>query len=319
VIPLHLLTGFLGAGKTTVLARLLQAPLGERIAVLVNEAGELALDHHLLEQVTDDVVALPSGCLCCTIRGELHLALERVLALAPARIVLETTGLADPAPILHLLATDPQLSRSVRIAGVIAVLDVERAERLLATHAEVRRQLQLADRVLLTRLDRAPQRQAEVRALVAALAPGAEVRHATHGAADPRWLLDEAPLPRLGDVDQVRLWLHHGDGGPTFRTHVVQRAQPAAVDLVQLWLRLVTQLDGDRLLRIKGLVECAATGDVFVLQSAGHAVSPPRRLGRQAGPLRGVQLVLIERDLSDTVVAQLLATLDGALAGTPLR
>ncbi len=315
MIPLHLLTGFLGVGKTTLLSYLLQEPRGERTAVLVNEVGELALDHHLLERIDDDVVALPSGCICCTLRGELFAAIERVIALRPARIVLETTGLADPAPILHALATDPRLSRELMLAGVVTVVDVERAEELFGEHPEVRRQLELADRVVLTKADRAPQRLAGVRELVATAAPGCEVRVAEHGRVDLDWLLTAAPLAGLRDGTAVRLWLHHGEAGQACRTHAVQRAEPAQIELVQLWLRIVTQFDGHHLLRIKGLVECAASGDVFALHSAGHAVSPPRRLGRRPPAMRGVQMVVIERGLCDVVVGQLLTTLDDALAG----
>ncbi|MBL8729004.1 MAG: GTP-binding protein [Planctomycetes bacterium] len=319
MIPLHVLTGFLGAGKTTLLARLLQEPAAERTAVLVNEIGDLALDHHLLERIDDDVVALPSGCICCTMRGEMHAALERVLALCPARIVLETTGLADPAPILHALAIDARLRPAIRVASVVTVVDVERAEELLAEHDEVRRQLELADRVVLTKVDRAPQRLAAVRALVAAAAPGCELREAVDGCVDVAWLLTGPRLARLDDAASVRLWLHHGESGSGVRTHAVQRTAPAQVELVHLWQRLVTQLDGHRLLRSKALVECAASGDVFALQSAGHAVSPPRRLAHRPPAVRGVQMVLIERGLGDAAVRQLLATLDEALRGTRRR
>lgn len=321
MIPLHVLTGFLGVGKTTLLSHLLQEPRGERIAVLVNEVGELAIDHHLLERIDDDVVALPSGCICCTMRGAMFEALERVLALRPTRIVLETTGLADPAPILHALTIDPRLSSQLVVGGVIAVVDVERAGELLDAHEEVRRQLEFADRVVLTKGDRAPQRLAAAHELVAAAAPGCEVAEAVHGRIDPGWLLADAPLGRLRDAGAGRMWLHHAPSGSgpqpgSFRTHGVQVAAPASVELVQLWLRLVTQFDGDRLLRIKGLVQCQDRGDVWTVQSAGHAVSPPRRLGRVPVGVRGVQIVLIERGLADTTRQQVTAALHQALAGT---
>ena len=153
MIPLHVLTGFLGAGKTTLLSALLQDPSGERIAVLVNEVGDLAIDHHLLERIDEDILALPSGCICCTMKSEMAEAIERVLARGPTRIVLETTGLADPAPILHGLTTDPRLTRALTIAGVIAVADAARIDGLLDTHPEVRRQLDMADRIVLTKGD----------------------------------------------------------------------------------------------------------------------------------------------------------------------
>jgi G3E family GTPase len=319
VIPLHVLTGFLGVGKTTLLSALLQDPRGERIAVLVNEVGELSIDHHLLERIEDDISVLPSGCICCTIQSELGLALERVLAHKPTRIVLETSGLADPAPILHGRATDPRLSAQLSIAGVIAVVDVARIDNLLQTQPEVRRQLAMADRVVLSKADLAPLRLAEARAHAQAAAPGCEVRVASQGVIDTQWLLSGAPLARMLDPGVAQVWLHHGADGAAYRSHTVQLPQPAKIELVQLWLRLVTQLDGARLLRIKGLVECAQSGDIFAVQSAEHALSPPRRLQRAPTGVRGVQMVLIERGLPDEVLAQVLATLREAVDATPAR
>lgn len=329
-LPLHVLTGFLGSGKTTVLAELLRRPGGRRIAVLVNEVGDLALDAYLLppgrvERVDEDVLALASGCICCSLRGELYEAIERVARMEPDRIVLETSGLADPAPVLHGLATDPHLACVARTAGVIAVVDALRAESLLAEQPEVRRQLELADRVVLTKADLAPQRVDGVLALLRAAAPGCEVRGAAHGRVDPTWLLEAPPLGRLRDVSDARAWLHHGghvaataSGEPPFVAHAFETEAAGDVEALALWLRLVTQLDGPRLLRIKLLVTCSATGDAVVLQSAGRAVSPPRRLARPPEGWQGVRGVVIERGLGVDAARQLLASLDEA-AGATLR
>jgi G3E family GTPase len=326
MIPLHILTGFLGTGKTTLLARLLREPGGERIAVLVNEAGEIALDHHLMEAVDEDVLALPSGCVCCVVREDLYRALERVVALRPDRIVLETTGLADPAPILHGLASDPRLARAVRIAGVVAAADASRVVELLATQPEVPRQLELADRVALTKGDLAPARVAGALAALASAAPGCDVRAAPHGAVERAWLLAEEPLGRVRELADARAWLHHAPPGAAgaagtagapgvapYRTHSVATDAPARIELLELWLRLVTQIDGPRLLRIKALVECAESGEVHVLQSAQHAVSPPRRLARRPRGFGGAQVVVIERGLGEATTRALLASLRDAL------
>ncbi len=324
MIPLHVLTGFLGVGKTTLLSALLQDPRGERIAVLVNEVGDLALDHHLMERIDEDVIALPSGCVCCTIRSELAEALERVLALQPTRIVLETTGLADPAPILHALCTDLRLANSLVIAGVIAVVDAARIETLIDAQPEVRRQLELADRVVLTKGDLVPERVSGARALLAEVAPGCEVRAALDGRVDPTWLLASAPLDGIQGRSEAHAWLHHGDhdhasDAEPFRTHAVQLPEPARIELIQLWLRLVTQWDGRNLLRIKGLVECVDTGDLFVIQSAEHALSPPRRLAHRPAGVRGVQMVVIERGMQAETMQRVLTTLREAAAATPAR
>ncbi|MBL8858376.1 MAG: GTP-binding protein [Planctomycetes bacterium] len=317
MIALHVLTGFLGSGKTTLLSALLQDPKGERIAVLVNEVGELALDHHLLERIDEDILALPSGCICCTMRSELSEAVERILALKPDRIVIETTGLADPAPILHGLTSDPRFADLMHVAGVIAVVDASRIETLIDAHPEVRRQLDLADRIVLTKGDLVPDRVPLARDTLAVAAPGCAVREADSGRIDSGWLFAPAPLERIRDSGTAHAWLHHTHGESSFRTHSVQLPAAARIDLIQLWLRLVTQLDGHRLLRIKGLVECSETGDMFVLQSAEHALSPPRKLARVPAGVRGVQMVLIERGMPTEAMSQVIAALREAVSATP--
>jgi G3E family GTPase len=318
VVPLHIVTGFLGAGKTTVLSELLRKAGGQKIAVLVNEIGELSLDHHLLETVEDGVLALPSGCICCALRGELAESIDKVLALRPDRIVLETTGVADPAPLLHTLAADPRLAATVRIAGVVTVVDAPRLEELLDSQPEVRRQIDLADRLVLTKGDVAPQRVAGARALLQQAAPGREVREAANGAVDPAWLLAETTLDRVADAAQASFWLHHGADGASCRSHSVSLPDAARVDLVELWLRLVVQFDGDRMLRVKALVEDTVSGDVFAVQSAGRSVHPPRRLGQRPAGVSGVQVVLIERGLADEVLQRAFDALRAAVDEAPL-
>lgn len=302
-IDLHLLTGFLGAGKTTVLASALEQARNERWAVLVNELGEIAVDHWLLEHVGDDVLRLAAGCACCSIRDELYETLRRVAARGPTRIIVETTGLADPAPILHGLASDRLLRQLVRPRGVIAVVDAQRAEDLLASQPEVRRQLELADRIVLTKTDLAPaQRVAGIIELLSLAAPGCEIRAAEGGRVDPAWLFAAPALARIDEASGVGDWLHHhahDDGDGHYETHELALAGSADVDVMLSWLRLVTQIDGDKLLRIKCLVE-NADGEVFALQSAGRSVSPPRKLGRRIEGV-GVRLALIERGLGSSI------------------
>ena len=321
-VPLHLITGFLGSGKTTLLRSLLAIGT-ERIAVLVNEVGELALDHHLLERIDDDVFALPGGCLCCAVRDELHAALDRIIALAPARIVLEASGIADPAPLLHRIGADVALANRLRLAGVIAVVDCLRAEQLVSVHPEVRRQLDFADRIVLTKTDLAPERVDGLRAWLEAEAPGREVRVFPEGQVDPAWLLASPGFAR-GTVHDARDWLHDARAAPyrtddaaaahlPFTTHAVHRSEPVDIDALQLWLRLVGQLDGDRMLRVKMLARCAKTGAGFVLQSAGRSMSPPQRLGAPPSALTGAEVVIVERGMEPGVRSRLLASLDGAL------
>ncbi|QDV09156.1 putative GTP-binding protein YjiA [Planctomycetes bacterium Poly30] len=315
-----MLTGFLGSGKTTILSALLRNPGGERLAVLVNEVGELALDHWLIEKVDEDVLTLASGCVCCSLRGELYGALERVAALEPTRIVVETTGLADPAPILHGLTTDARLRELVRPAGVVAVVDALRAEDLLATQPEVLAQLEAADRVVLTKADLAPQRVDDALALVRGAAPGCEIRFVEEALGDPKWIFSAPPLAKLLDGDQARRWLGHGTlsvhgHAEPFRTHSFESEHAVDLPILELWLRLVTQLDGPRLLRIKGLVEDRASGAMFALQAAGRSITPARRLERPPAGVRGVHMVVIERGMGEAPAARLMESLGAAVGG----
>ena len=308
-VPLHVLTGFLGSGKTTLLAELLRTPprtdgRPERLAVLVNETGALPLDAHLLERP-----------LLETVDDEV-LALARLAARAPDRILIETTGLADPAPLLHGLAEDRGLAGRVAPAGVITVVDALRAEDLHATQPEFRRQLEFADRVVLTKGDLAGARLAEVRTWLGEVAPGCDVAEARDGRVDFDWLLHAPPLARLADAADAARWLHPADTGPDAAAHAWQHDAPVDIAALQLWLGLVTQLDGPRLLRFKALAR-GLDGDVFALQSAGRSVSPPRRLTRPPHDLTGVQAVLIERGLGAPATAGLLASLAEAAAARP--
>jgi G3E family GTPase len=202
----------------------------------------------------------------------------------------------------------------VRPAGVVAAVDALRIEDLLASQPEVRRQLEFADRVVLTKSDLAPQRVADALRFVEEAAPGCEVRAAEHGRIDSRWLFAAPPLARVIDAPGAHRWLHHhaSDAGPTFRSHAIELEAAADVQALELWLRLVTQLDGPRLLRIKGLVEDRASGDLFALQAAGRSVSPARRLARTPDGPRGVRFVIVERGFGAAPLERLLASLDQA-------
>ncbi|MFD2183406.1 CobW family GTP-binding protein [Rhodoplanes azumiensis] len=181
MLPVHVLTGFLGSGKTTLLARLLADPGMGHTAVLINELGEVGIDHLLVRRLEDDVVLLESGCLCCAVRNELvetlaDLAARRAEGDLPAfrRIVVETTGLADPAPIVHTLMTDARLTPHLRLAGLVATVDATLGEGTLATHPEALKQAAMADRLVTTKTDLADAATRDrLAARLAALNPGA--------------------------------------------------------------------------------------------------------------------------------------------------
>lgn len=296
--PTFVFTGFLGSGKTTLISALLAAPSEVRTAVLVNEVGAVALDHHLVERVEGDVAVLASGCICCTVHGALSDSLRKVINLAPDRIVLETTGLANPAPVLHALSTDPELAARLRLGATIVAVDGLRSEPVLDAHPEARAQLQLADRVVITKTDLSTRARLDaLHARVAELAPGAERLESAQGRLPPDVLLSEAPVAGLTSAARAARWLEaHPHTDHAVDTRVIELPSLVDVPAVALWLRLVTQLDGRRLLRVKGLVE-DRDGVQYVLQSAGHAVAPLRTLEARPAGWTGSRLVMISQDL----------------------
>ena len=310
-VPFHVFTGFLGSGKTTLLRQLLAEPGGERIAVLVNEVGDIGLDHLLLERVDEDVMLMAGGCICCALREDLRTTIEAVLARGATRVILETTGLADPAPILHTFGHDEVLQARLTLTSVVCVVDAPRAEDLLAQHPEASRQLAFCDRVVITKTDESPaDRVSSVHDLVERHAPGIDVATSILGNVDRGWLLGPIGTtrgPRFRPAD----WLAPAHN--SFSTLSRSTLSPVALEPLMLWLRLVTQIDGPALLRVKGLVR-DGTGGAWMFQSANRTVSPPIRIDDVHDSRAGADVVLIVRDMSQDTIEALLASLDDAFA-----
>ena len=214
--PVSLITGFLGSGKTTLLNRLLHHPEMARTAVVINEFGEIGLDHALVESAKDDIVLMASGCLCCTIRGDLvdtlrSLIVRRSRGEIPAfdRLVVETTGLADPAPILHTLMADPFLITRYRLDGVVSTVDAVNGAATLDNHMEAVKQAAVADRIVVTKVDVAGLEQVrELTERLGQLNPGARMVQASHGEIDPAQLFDAGLYDPASKSLDVQRWLN---------------------------------------------------------------------------------------------------------------
>src|ERR1700761_4457219 len=208
--PVTVLTGFLGAGKPTLLNHLLRQPALARTAVLVNEFGEIGIDHLLVEKLDDSAVLLNAGCLCCTVRGDLTRVLREMLPRARrdeiSRIIIETTGLAEPAPILATLMTDPVVASAYRLDGVVTVIDAVGGLTNLAERPEAMRQVAVADRIVLTKTDLADP--ASMLQRIDALNPGAPVITARHGAIEPASILHAGLFNPATKIPDVAGWLH---------------------------------------------------------------------------------------------------------------
>jgi G3E family GTPase len=315
-LPVVLVTGFLGSGKTTLLARLLGRPeLGET-AVIVNEIGEVAIDHHLLRRVDERTVLLANGCLCCTLRGDLAEELRDLLSrrtrgeIPPfRRVVVETTGLADPAPILNTLLAEPVVRNHFEPGAVIATVDAVNGLGQLGREAETVKQVAIADRLVVTKTDLVERGAvAELEERLQALNPAAERLEATFGEADPRLLL--AP----GNRDPRDLAVAPDAGHGDVRPFVLILDRPVDWTAFGVWLTMLLGSRGEDVLRVKGLLDVGGAGPV-VLDGVQHVVHPPRHLDAWPDDDRRSRLVFIARGLGKREVKQSLEAFAGLAAG----
>jgi G3E family GTPase len=322
-IPVTVVTGFLGSGKTTLIRELLARPEGADTAVVINEFGEIGIDNALLRASSDATVLLGNGCLCCTVRTDLQESLRNLFAdrargAVPSfqRVVIETSGLADPGPVLQTFASDRALGQEFHLQALVTVVDVPSGARNLDTLPESRHQVALADRIVLSKTDRADG--AALTALTARIREltAAPLAAAVNGAIDPGFLLDESlDLPARVAAHEHDHAHAHTEGIDSF---ALLFDAPLPWPVFEQAIAVLTALRGPDLLRVKGLVAVAGCNGPVVIHAVQHVAHRPVELEDWPDGDRRSRLVFITRNLPRDVVEELFAAVSAVgTAGFP--
>jgi G3E family GTPase len=319
--PVTVVTGFLGSGKTTLLGRVLTEPAMANTAVLVNEFGEVGLDHHLLRRVKERTVLLGSGCVCCTTREDLVGALLELLDLDQRgeipgldRVVIETTGLADPAPILHTIYADPVLQHHFSVDLVLTTVDAVNGGLHLDRNPESVKQVAAADKIVVTKTDIAePTSGRDLMARLGKMNPSAWISEAVFG---------EVNVEELFRPDGARaapLAADFGDAHDVGDTHSVSVTFDGAVDWTAfgIWFSMLLNARGEDVLRVKGLLDVGEGGPV-VLNGVQHTIHPPEHLEKWPDEDHRSRIIFITKRIRPEELLDSLRAFRGLLGAQPI-
>lgn len=330
LIPVSIVTGFLGAGKTTLINRLLKRPEMNRVAVIVNELGEIGVDNELVQVSSEQMMLLNNGCLCCVLRGDLQETLRDLFIkrrngeiIDFDRVVIETTGLADPAPVMQTLMTDTLLAEQYRLDCVVTLVDAVNAASQLAQFQEPLKQAALADRLVVTKSDLVTESElSAVTHRLRELNVRAPIRIALNGEVELAYLVDVGLRRTRAGLEEVERWLgadEHEDQGhahdEAIQTFVLRFERPMSWAAFTQCLEVLTALRGPDLLRVKGLVNVEGRAGPMVVQGVQHLFHPPLELAAWPSADRTTRLVFITRGIPRQTVADLFAAI-GAV-GSP--
>jgi len=321
-LPVTIITGFLGSGKTTLLRRLLRHPAMNRAAVIINEFGDVALDHELVEASSEQMTLLSNGCLCCTVRTDLQETLRELFVKRRSgeiidfdRVFVETTGLADPVPVLHTLQTDGLLGAQYRLNGVVTLVDAVNGMGQLDSMAEAAKQAAVADRLVITKTDIADPSQVEGLAQrLSGMNPYASVSQAVDGALDPELLAEITPgnaqalardpdrwlalqAPETNAASPVRGRFGVGAHDAAIHSFCLWFEAPFTWDTLSAAIDMLTSLRGPDLLRVKGIVNVEGEPGPVAIHGAQHVFHPPVRLEGWKDDDRRSRIVFIVRSI----------------------
>ena len=329
-IPVNIVTGFLGSGKTTLLQRLLRAPRLSNVVVLVNEFGEIGLDHQLLQAVAESAVLLENGCLCCAVRGDLRQALRDLISRRmrgdiPSfnRVVIETSGLADPVPVAYTLLADPVIRHHFRLSSIVSTVDAVNGLAQLAAYPEAMKQVAVADRLILTKTDLAEASAVDAaRGRLHALNPSAPVVIGIDIGAKQDALLIDDIYDTEGRAREVSRWLDtDAPAAPHVHTDDIQSFSltfdgPLDWTAFGIWATMLLHRHGSDVLRLKGLLNVQGVDTPVLINGVQHIVHPPSHLDAWPDADRRSRLIFIVRGLSRQRLEQSLAAFN-ALANAP--
>lgn len=326
--PITIVTGFLGSGKTTLLSKILKYEKFANTAVIINEYGQAGLDHRLIRRIEERTRLLSGGCICCNRREDLLKELRDILNEAERgefvleRVVIETTGLADPAPILFSVLMDPLLTNRFYVKNVICCLDAVNGELHLKNHQESVKQIVAADTVIITKTDIAEEEQISLmRERLAQLNPACTILEVAAGSLDPELVLGE----HAGASDFWRTRWHKetsgGQAGNTIHTDGVRSMAIKFYDPLDwtafgLWMSMLLYVHGERMLRIKGLVDVGGSGPISI-NGVQHIIHPPQHLADWNGEERNSQIVFIMKDLEPQQIMDSLKAFQNILGSAP--
>ncbi len=331
-LPISVITGFLGSGKTTLINHLVNHPAMGEAAVIVNEFGEIGIDHTLIEKSDEHTILLGTGCLCCTVRGDLvntlgDLSVRRLKGTVPpfSHLVIETTGLADPAPILHTLMSVPVVAR-YRLDTVITTVDAVNGLATLDHHPEAVKQAAIADRLVITKTDLVDPHEVDLLlARLKQLNPSATALLVINGKIDPSELFADLKFNLSSKSSDVRLWLNeeaydnsHNDPDTHrhddhIRSFCLTFKSPLKWNVLAGWLDILAAKEGEKLLRVKGIVNVEGEAGPIVVHAVQHLFHPPARLEAWPSEDHLSKIVFITRDLSRQKVEEMLTELESLL------